>query len=114
MTNHLDSAAAPAATAMMTVAEFCAKYRLGRTKYQEMKRRRDTPEEVKIGNRLLIVPEAEARWLAAMVERTRRLNEDRFAAAPPAAAIAPPRTPARTFASGKKIGRPRKEESAGR
>ena len=117
MTQNTDTAGLPPAPQMMTVAEFCAKYRLGRTKYQEMKRRRETPEEVRIGNRLLILPEAEAAWLAAAVERTRRLEQDRFAAAAPtppapARAPAPTRPPARTFASGKKIGRPRKTEPA--
>lgn len=107
MTSKAATVVMPEVQAMMTVAEFCAKYRLGRTKYQEMKRKRETPEEVRIGNRLLIVPEAEARWLAAMTERTRRLEEDRYATAAPAPS-APPRPPARTFPSGKKIGRPRK------
>jgi len=117
MTSKQDTAAAaPGAItpgAMMLVAEFCAKYRISRSKYQDMKRRHETPQEMRVGQRLLITPEAEARWLADMVERTRALEADRFAVPTPQPAPAPTEPPARSFASGKKIGRPRKE-SAGR
>lgn len=85
---------------LMTVDEFCSKYRFGRTKYQDMKRRGETPEELRVGNRLLITSEAESAWLALKADQARRLKEDRFANGLPL-----------TFPSGKKIGRPGKLQS---
>jgi hypothetical protein len=46
-----------------TILEFCERYRISRPFYYKLKNLGAAPRETRLGNRVLITPEAAAAWL---------------------------------------------------
>lgn len=53
----------------LTVSEFCDAERISKVHYYNLKRRGEGPDEVRIGRRAVITPEAKREWEARMTKR---------------------------------------------